>query len=53
MAVDIDQARTVVAAFDDVRVPDLLIKSLWAGGHGGDLLAPRPIASNKGKLLAD
>jgi hypothetical protein len=47
VAIDIDQARAIVAAFDEVRVPDLLIESLRASGHGGGLLAPRSIASNK------
>jgi hypothetical protein len=39
VAVDIDQAGAVVLAFDDVSVPDLLVKRAGLGCHDGP--APR------------
>ena len=35
VAVDVDQARAIVARFDDVRVPDLFVQGLWSGCHDG------------------
>src|SRR3546814_18502589 len=33
VAVDIDQAGSIIAPFDDVRVPNLLVESLRSAGH--------------------
>jgi len=41
VAIDIDQARPVIAAFDNVRFPDLFVKRLWLSTHQGRALTKK------------